>query len=132
MAVLARLSLIADEMRATENAEKATERIRPYLERANFLTIRYEDLVCKPEGTAQRMYDFLGCDFSTRYLQYDRQVDPHPDRWNWVPEAGGRIDPSHASKGKDAAGACAADHPRAWWHRLGVQHHPPEGLQQVR
>ena len=80
---------------------KNDKRIRPYLERANFLTIRYEDLVCKPEGTAQRMYDFLGCDFSTGYLQYDRQVDPHPDRWNWVPTAGGPIDPWHAFKWKE-------------------------------
>jgi hypothetical protein len=76
------------------------KRIRPYLERPNFLTIRYEDLVCEPEGTAERMYDFLGCDFSTGYLQYDQQNDPYPDRWNWVPTAGGRIDPWHAIKWK--------------------------------
>lgn len=77
------------------------ERIRPYLERPNFLTIRYEGLVCQPEGTVQRMYEFLGCDFSTRHLPYDPQSDPYPDRWSWVPEAGGQIDPSHAFKWKE-------------------------------
>lgn len=77
------------------------ERIRPYLERPNFLTVRYEDLVCRTEETVRRMYEFLGCDFSTRYLRYDPQVDPHPDRWSWVPEAGGQIDPSHAFKWKE-------------------------------
>ena len=77
------------------------ERIRPYVEHPNFLTIRYEDLVCQPEGTVQRMYEFLGCDFSTRYLPYDPQRDPYPDRWSWVPEAGGPIHPSHAFKWKD-------------------------------
>ena len=76
------------------------KRIRPYLERPNFLTIRYEDLVFEPEGTAERMYDFLGCDFSTGYLQYDQENDPYPDRWNWVPTASGRIDPWHAIKWK--------------------------------
>ena len=46
----------------------------------------------------RQMYEFLGCDFSTRYLRYEPQDDPYPDRWSWVPEAGGRIDPSHAFK----------------------------------
>ena len=77
------------------------ERIRPYLERPNFLTIRYEDLVCETEETVRELYEFLGCDFSTRYLRYEPQDDPYPDRWNWVPEAGGRIDPSHAFKWKE-------------------------------
>ena len=77
------------------------ERIRPYLERPNFLTVRYEDLVCETEETVRQMYDFLGCDFSTRHLRYEPQDDPYPDRWSWVPEAGGRIDPSHAFKWKD-------------------------------
>ena len=77
------------------------ERIRPHLERPNFLTVRYEDLVCETEETVRRMYEFLGCDFSTRYLRYDPQGDPYPDRWNWVPEARGRIDPSHAFKWKE-------------------------------
>ena len=74
------------------------ERIRPHLERPNFLTVRYEDLVCETEETVRRMYEFLGCDFSTRYLRYDRRGDPYPDRWSWVPEASGRIDPWHAIK----------------------------------
>ena len=77
------------------------KRIRPYLERPNFLTIRYEDLVCEPEDTVRRLYNFLGCDFAPEYLQYDPQTDPYPDRWNWVPEAGGQIDPWHAVKWKE-------------------------------
>ena len=76
-------------------------RIRPYLKRGNFLTIRYEDLVREPEATARGLFDFLGCDFVDEYLRYDPETDPYPDRWNWVPEAGGRIDPSHASKWRE-------------------------------
>lgn len=77
------------------------ERIRPYLERANFFTLRYEDLVCRPEDTMDRMYGFLGCDRSAPYQPYDPRDDRYPDRWSWVPEASGPIDRSHAFKWKE-------------------------------
>lgn len=83
---------------------EADERIRSYLDRSNFLTIRYEDLVGESAATARQLYHFLGCDFTPAYLQYDSKTDPYPDRWNWVPEAGGPIDPGLASKWKEQIG----------------------------
>ena len=76
-------------------------RIRPYLERPNFLTVRYEDLVLEPDTTVQRMYDFLGCDFSASYLQYDPGNDPYPERWSWIPASSDQIDPRHAIKWRE-------------------------------
>ena len=77
------------------------ERIRPYLERPNFLTVRYEELVCETEETVRQMYQFLGCDFSSRDLRYAPRDDPYPDRWSWVPTASGPIDPWHAIKWRE-------------------------------
>ncbi len=73
-------------------------RVRPYLARANFLTVRYEDLVLRPEETMPRLYDFLGCDYNRAYLAYDRARDPYPARWDWVPQASGPLDPHHVFK----------------------------------
>ncbi|MAD19721.1 MAG: sulfotransferase [Planctomycetaceae bacterium] len=81
------------------------ERIGPYLERPSFLTLRYEDLVCRPEDTMERLHGFLGCDRSIRYLPYDPRDDRYPDRWSWVPEASGPIDSSHAFKWKAQLGS---------------------------
>lgn len=74
------------------------ERVRPYLLQENFLTIRYEDLVQKPQKTVRDLYAFLGCDFDPDYLSYDPEQDPYPDRWNWIPEARGPLNPWHAEK----------------------------------
>jgi hypothetical protein len=75
--------------------------IAPYLQAPNFFTVRYEDLVRAPERTCRRLYEFLGCDFAREYLYYDRQADPYPDRWDWVPEASHQFDPWHAIKWKE-------------------------------
>lgn len=73
-------------------------RIAPYLKRETSITIRYEDLVSRPEETCRQLYDFLGCSYSSRYLTYDADADPYPDRWHWVPEASQQFDPWHTHK----------------------------------
>lgn len=75
--------------------------IRPFLKRQNFLTIRYEDLVCDSKKTIQRLYNFLDCDNISGNLRYDPELDPYPDRWYWVPEATESVDSKHASKWKE-------------------------------
>lgn len=79
----------------------ADERVAPYLKLENFWTIRYEDLVCKPEKTCQQLYEFLGCGFSSEYLHYDREADPYPERWDWIPEASRQFEPWHTIKWKE-------------------------------
>jgi hypothetical protein len=64
----------------------------------NLMTVRYEDLVTKPESTCTELYGFLGCDFSPSYLQYDPRSDPYPDRWDWIPEAREQFNRWHAVK----------------------------------
>jgi hypothetical protein len=76
-------------------------RIARYLQRASFLTIRYEDLVCQPEEVCKRLFEFLGCDYLPEYLVYDPQKDPYPDRWEWIPEAGHQFDTRHTVKWKE-------------------------------
>jgi hypothetical protein len=76
-------------------------RVAPYLEQPNFITVRYEDLVCSPAETCNRLYRFLGCDFAYEYLRYDPAVDPYPSRWEWIPEASDEIDPWHARKWRE-------------------------------
>jgi hypothetical protein len=61
--------------------------IQAYLEKSNFTTIRYEDLVCKPKEACAHLYEFLGCDFSNDYLRYDPSSDVYPDRWYWIPRS---------------------------------------------
>jgi hypothetical protein len=75
-------------------------RISSYLQKQNFITIRYEDLVCQPADTCRRLYQFLGVDFSEEYLNYNPQTDPYPNRWNWIPEAKDNFDTKHATKWK--------------------------------
>lgn len=75
--------------------------VTPYLDGASFLTVRYEDLVCQPEETCQRLYNFLGCSYSEKYVTYDPEKDPYPERWDWVPQAGQPIDPWHAVKWRE-------------------------------
>lgn len=75
--------------------------VAPYLDQPNFLTLRYEDLVRKPEETCRRLYQFLGCSHSSQYLSYDPERDPYPERWDWVPEAGQPVDPWHAVKWRE-------------------------------
>jgi hypothetical protein len=76
-------------------------RLEGYLRRRNFLTIRYEDLVCRPEQTCAQLFGFLGCDFSPEHLFYSPHRDPYPERWEWVPEAGQQLDPWHTVKWKE-------------------------------
>ncbi len=76
-------------------------RVTPYLERASFLTVRFEDLVNEPAETCRQMYAFLGCDFAPEYLAYDPEADPYPHRWDWVPQASRPFDPRHAAKWKE-------------------------------
>jgi hypothetical protein len=76
-------------------------RMMPYLQRENSITIRYEDLVNRPEETSRRLHAFLGSKFSPRCLSYDRNADPYPDRWHWIPEASQQFDPWHAVKWKE-------------------------------
>jgi hypothetical protein len=76
----------------------ADRRVTPYLDRPNFLTLCYEDLVNEPEVTCRQLFGFLGCDFAREVLFYDPAVDPYPNRWDWVPEAGEQFNPWHARK----------------------------------
>lgn len=75
--------------------------VTPYLKLDNFLTIRYEDLVQYPETTCEELYKFLGCEFSPRYLRYERKSDPYPERWDWIPQANEPFDPWHTFKWKE-------------------------------
>ena len=75
-------------------------RVSEYLGRENFITVRYEDCICRVEETFRRLYEFLGCEFSPSYLGYDPSKDRYPDRWGWVPEAGEPLDAEHAVKWK--------------------------------
>ncbi len=79
----------------------ADRRVASYVDRPNFLTLRYEDLVGEPEATCRLLFEFLGSAFSEEHLIYDRATDPYPDRWGWVPEAGQPFDPFHAFKWKE-------------------------------
>lgn len=75
--------------------------IKPFLGYSNFLTVRYEDLVCDTEETMRKVCTFMDRDFSTTYLQYNRQDDLYPDRWRWVPTAFTNINHWHAIKWKE-------------------------------
>lgn len=77
------------------------------LHQGNFLTIRYEDLVCEPEDTCQRLYRFLSCSYARDYLRYEPEDDLYPDRWDWVPEASQAFDPWHTVKWKKQMGPLA-------------------------
>lgn len=79
--------------------------VSPYLSQENFLTIRYEDLVCQPEETARKLYRFLGCDFSSDYLHYRQEEDAYPERWSWIPQATGPFNPWHTKKWKEQMSA---------------------------
>lgn len=73
-------------------------RISPLLERDDFISVRYEDLISKPEESCRKLYSFLDCDYSDDYLKYDKSRDPYPDRWDWIPEASGKLDPEITKK----------------------------------
>lgn len=75
-------------------------KISQLLKRDDFYTVRYEDLICKPEETCKKLYAFLGCGYSDDYLKYSSEKDPYPERWNWVPEASGKLDPEITVKWK--------------------------------
>lgn len=81
----------------------ADRRVSPYLGRPNFLSLRYEDLVTKPEPTCRQVFDFLGCDWDPGcdYFRYDSKADPYPERWDWVPEASEPFDAWHAVKWRE-------------------------------
>ena len=76
-------------------------RVTPYLKRANFYTVRYEDLVNEPAETCRQLFAFLGCDFAQEYLSYHPEADPYPQRWDWVPQASQAFDPWHTAKWKE-------------------------------
>ncbi len=80
---------------------KKDKLITPYLERPNFLTIRYEDLVIDPINTCQQLYQFLGVDFSVDYLDYSSETDPYPERWNWIPQSKDNFNINHTIKWKE-------------------------------
>jgi hypothetical protein len=69
-----------------------------YLQQFDSLTIRYEDLLSQPEKTSRDLYEFLRCEFSSKYLLYNPANDPYPQRWTWIPEATNQIDRRHADK----------------------------------
>lgn len=79
----------------------ADRRVTPYLDRPNFFTFRYEDLVVRPEATCRQLFGFLGCAFAREILLYDPATDPYPERWDWVPEAGEQFNPWHAHKWRE-------------------------------
>lgn len=80
---------------------KKDQKITAYLDRPNFITIRYEDLVNNPNDTCQKLYEFLGVDFSPDYLIYDPKNDPYPERWDWIPETKDNFDTFHTIKWKE-------------------------------
>jgi hypothetical protein len=73
-------------------------KISPYLQRSNFITIRYEDLVNNPKETLKQLYQFLGVDCSTQYLVDNQHEDPYPQRWSWIPETSESLNPWHSNK----------------------------------
>lgn len=79
---------------------KKDRQISKLLDRDDFLTVRFEDLICKPEETCKILYGFLECDYSDDYLKYQKENDPYPERWSWVPEASGKLDPEITVKWK--------------------------------
>jgi hypothetical protein len=76
----------------------ADRRVTSYLDRSNFITLRYEDLVHRPDATRRQLFEFLACGIAREHPLYDPTVDPYPDRWDWVPEASQQINPWHAHK----------------------------------
>jgi hypothetical protein len=109
-----------DRRRGDELLDRMLEndgRVMPFVELADSLTVRYEDLVCRPEKTSRRLYEFLGCDFSRTYLNYARGADPYPKRWDWVPEAGRQFNPRHTTKWKEQMSQRQIEHVigRAGW-----------------
>lgn len=79
----------------------ADERIQPFFGYPNLITLRYEDMISNPEKELKRLYEFLGCDYSPEYLEYDPAKDPYPQRWNWVPQALGNFDKKHTEKWRE-------------------------------
>lgn len=75
--------------------------VAPYLDREQFLTVRYQDLVLNPKEVCRQLYEFLGCGFLPSYLHYARETDPYPDRWGWVPEASQQFNVWHTSKWRE-------------------------------
>ena len=76
-----------------------------YSSQENFLTLRYEDLVCQPEETARKLYRFLGCEFSPAYLRYREEEDAYPQRWSWIPQATRPFNPWHTKKWQEQMSA---------------------------
>lgn len=77
------------------------KKVSPYLKSPNFITIRFEDLINEPTRTCQELYQFLGCEFSENFLNYDYANDPYPQRWEWIPEAKDKLTRWHTVKWKE-------------------------------
>lgn len=73
--------------------------VAPLLCEPAFLTVRYEDLVLHGEQTLDRLHKFLGVRPLTSSLPArPLSEDPHPRRWDWVPEASQPLEPQHVDK----------------------------------
>lgn len=71
---------------------KADAAVRSHLADDQFLTLRYEDLIAQPRQTMQRVAAFVGFEFDAAAIDYERENDPFPRRWYWVPTAKGDLD----------------------------------------
>jgi hypothetical protein len=78
---------------------------RPHWDRPNLLTVRYEDLVREPVATMARVYNHLGLDPSTRFLEPFPRHDHKRFLWNttvaWDGGAARDFDPSRAEVSDD-------------------------------
>jgi len=98
----------AQRFKGRERGDELLERalaqdrlVTPYLDLENFMTVRYEDLVRRPEKASRQLYEFLDCNFSQDGLRYNLANDPYPDRWDWIPQASRQFDPWHTVKWKE-------------------------------
>jgi len=89
------------------------KKISSYQDRDNFLTVRYEDLLSKPEDVCMTLYQFLGCEYSESFREYDPASDRYPGRWSWIPEASEQLNPHHATKWKTQMDASDISHVNA-------------------
>ncbi len=56
-----------------QNMLEREQMVAPYLDREQFLTVRYQDLVLNPKEVCRQLYEFLGCGFLPSYLHYARE-----------------------------------------------------------
>ena len=59
---------------------------------------RLEDLASEPERVMEVMWEWVGVDPSKGWIEYDRDRDRWPRRWDWVPNATEPISMEHADR----------------------------------